>query len=325
MSRLTTFLAALVLAAVLPTTALAQADSWPSRPVHIVVAYPPGGSTDVAGRLLAEALTRRLGQAVIIDNRAGAGGTIGGLGVVRAEPDGYTLLLGASAEASIAPVTMKSMPFDPLRDLQPVTLVGKVPFILAVNPTVPVTTLPELVAYAKAHPHQLNYSSFGRNTSNHLAGEQFRSMTDIDVVHVPYKGSAPSVTDLLGGQVQYTFDTPPALVADIKAGKLRGLAVAASERLPSLPALPTFAEAGGPPLVAGTWFGLLAPAKTPRAVVDRINAAAVAALATPELTKALADRGIVAAGSSPEAFGQFIRAEIGKWKVLADKIGIVPE
>ncbi|HZV92370.1 MAG TPA: tripartite tricarboxylate transporter substrate-binding protein, partial [Caldimonas sp.] len=215
--------------------------------------------------------------------------------------------------------------FDPVRDLQPVTLVGKVPFILAVTPSLPVHTLAEFIAYAKAHPHQLNYSSFGRNTSNHLAGELFKSMTQIDAVHVPYKGSAPSVTDLLAGQVQYTFDTPPALVGHIQAGKLRALAVAASERLPSLPSVPTFAEAGGPAFVAGTWFGLLAPAKTPPAIVDRINAAVVAVLASPELTKAMADRGIVASPTSPAEFGRFIHAEIAKWKALAGKIGIVAE
>ncbi len=325
MTRLGALRKILLAAVLLPLAAFAQVDAWPARAVHIVVAYPPGGSTDVAGRLLADALSRRLGQTVIVDNRAGAGGTIGAMSVVRADPDGYTLLLGASAEVSIAPVTMKAIPFDPTKDLRPVALVGRVPFLLVVNPSVPATTLTEFIDYAKANPNKLAYSSFGKNTSNHLAGEMFKSMAHVQALHVPYKGSAPSVNDLLGGQVQYTFDTPPALLGHVKAGKLRALAVASNERLPSAPSVPTFAEAGGGPFVAGTWFGLLAPAKTPAAVVDKISAAVVAALASPELSHALAERGIVAAGSTPEAFGRFVSAEIGKWKALADKGDIVPE
>jgi tripartite-type tricarboxylate transporter receptor subunit TctC len=318
-------LCGLLLAACVPALALAQTDAWPARPIHLVIAYPPGGATDVAGRLLAEALGPRLGQPVLVDNRAGAGGTIGAQSVVRAEPDGYTLLLAASPEVSIAPVTMKAMPYDPVKDLQPIALVGSVPFLLVVNPGVPANTLQELVAYAKANPGKLNYSSFGKNTSNHLAGELFKSMAQIDTVHIPYKGSGPSITDLLGGQVQYTFDAPPAVLAQVKAGKLRALAVAANERLGIAPTVPTFAEAGLPGFVAGTWFGLLAPARTPRAIIDKVNAATVSLLAGPELRQAFAERGIIAAGDSPEQFGQFIRAEVGKWRALAERVGIVAE
>ena len=312
-------------AACLPAIVTAQADAWPARPIHLVIGYPPGGSTDVAGRLLAEAMARRLGQPVVVENRAGAGGTIGAQSVVRAEPDGYTLLLAASPEVSIAPITLKAIPYDPVKDLQPITLVGKVPFVLVVNPAVPAADLQEFISYAKANPGKLNYSSFGKNTSNHLAGESFKTTTQIDALHVPYKGSAPSIADLLGGQVQYTFDTPPAVLAQVKAGKLRALAVAANDRFASAPSIPTMAEAGGPPFVAGTWFGLLAPAKTPRTIVDKINAAAVGALASTELAKTFADRGIIAAGGTPEAFGHFIQSEVGKWKALADKVGIVAE
>ena len=318
-------LCGLLLAAFIPALALAQSDSWPTRPIHLVIGYPPGGATDAAGRLLADALSRRLGQPVLVENRAGAGGTIGAQSVVRAEPDGYTLLLAASPEVSIAPVTMKSMPYDPVKDLQPIALVGSVPFLLVVNPGVPAHTLAELIAHAKANPGKLNYSSFGKNTSNHLAGELFKSLAQIDTVHIPYKGSGPSITDLLGGQVQYTFDAPPAVLAQVRAGKLRALAVAADERLAIAPTVPTFAEAGLPGFVAGTWFGLLAPARTPRAIVDKVNAAAVSLLAGPELRQAFAERGMLAAGDSPEQFGQFIRAEVGKWKSLADRVGIVAE
>jgi tripartite-type tricarboxylate transporter receptor subunit TctC len=306
-------------------TSLAQSPAWPARPVRVVIGYPPGGSTDVAGRLLAEQLGRRLGQQVIVENRAGAGGTVGATSVVRAEPDGYTLLLAASPEVSIAPITMKAMPYDPVRDLQPVTGVGQVPFFLVVNPSVPAQTLAEFIAYAKANPGKLNYSSFGNNTSNHLAGELFKSLTGISAVHVPYKGSGPSMTDLIGGQVQYSFDTPPAVQEHVRGGKLRALAVATRQRLQSLPQVPTFTEAGLPAFSGGTWFGLFAPAKTPRAVVDRINAEAVAQLSSPELVKAFTDRGIVPAPQSPEDFARFVQAEVGKWKDLAGKVGIVAE
>jgi tripartite-type tricarboxylate transporter receptor subunit TctC len=312
-------------AAAVQGAAFAQAAAWPSRPIRMVIGYPPGGSTDVAGRLLAEQLGRRLGQQVVVDNRAGAGGTVGATSVVRADPDGYTLLLAASPEVSIAPITMKAMPYDPVRELQPITLVGQVPFFLVVNPSLPVNTLQEFIAYAKANPEKLNYSSFGNNTSNHLAGELFKALTGTRGVHVPYKGSGPSIVDLIGGQVQYTFDTPPAVLEHVRAGKLRALAVASRQRLPSAPQVPTFAEAGLPAFSGGTWFGLFAPAKTPPAVIQRVNAEAVALLQSPELSKAFADRGIVASPQSPDEFARFVQSEVGKWKDLAGKVGIVAE
>ncbi|NUZ06625.1 Bug family tripartite tricarboxylate transporter substrate binding protein [Piscinibacter koreensis] len=303
----------------------APAAAWPARPVRLVIGYPPGGSTDVAGRLLADALSRKLGQQVVVDNRAGAGGTVGAASVARAEADGYTLLLAASPEVSIAPITMKAMPYDPLRDLQPITRVGQVPFFLVVNPSVPANTLAEFIAYAKGNPGKLNYSSFGNNTSNHLAGELFKSLTGVSSVHVPYKGSGPSITDLIGGQVQYTFDTPPAVLEHVRAGKLRALAVATSQRLPGAPQVPTFAEAGLPEFSGGTWFGLFAPARTPRAILERVNGETVALLNAPELSKAFSDRGIVASPQSADEFARFVQAEVNKWKTLAARIGIVAE
>ena len=312
-------------AAVMQGTTFAQAAPWPSRPIRLLIGYPPGGSTDVAGRLLAEQLGRRLGQQIVVENRAGASGTVAASAVVRAEPDGYTLLLAASPEVSIAPITMKAMPYDPVRDLQPITLVGQVPFFLVVNPAVPANTLEEFITYARAHPANLNYSSFGNNTSNHLAGELFKALTNTRGVHVPYKGSGPSIIDLIGGQVQYTFDTPPAVLEQVRAGKLRALAVATRQRLASAPQVPTFAEAGLPGFSGGTWFGLFAPAKTPRAVVDRINTEAVSLLNSPELAKVFADRGIVPSPQAPEEFGRFVQSEVNKWKDLAGKVGIVAE
>jgi tripartite-type tricarboxylate transporter receptor subunit TctC len=312
-------------AAAVQGMAHAQAGPWPARPVKIVIAYPPGGSTDVAGRLLAQQLGNRFGQQVVVENRAGAGGTLGANSVVRSEPDGYTLLLAASPEVSIAPITMKAMPYDPVRDLQPITGVGQVPFFLVVNPAVPAHTLEDFIAYGKANPGKLSYSSFGNNTSNHLAGELFKSLTGIRSVHIPYRGSGPSIVDLIAGQVQYTFDTPPAVLEHVRAGKLRALAVATRQRLASAPQVPTFAEAGLPSFSGGTWFGLFAPARTPRAVIDRINADSVALLHAPELSKAFADRGIVASPQTPEEFARFVQAEVAKWKDLAGKVGIVAE
>jgi len=305
-------------------TARAQSQ-WPTRPIRMVIGYPPGGSTDVAGRLLAEQLGRRLVQQVVVENRAGAGRTVCASSVVRAESDGYSLLLAASPEVSIAPVTMKAMPYDPVRDLQPITLVGQVPFFLVVNPSVPAKTLAEFIAHAKANPGKLSYSSFGNNTSNHLAGELFKALAGVDSVHVPYKGSGPSIVDLIGGQVQYTFDTPPAVLEHVRAGKLRALAVATRERLASAPQVPTFAEAGLPGFSGGTWFGLFAPAKTPRVLIERLNAETVALLKSPELSKAFADRGIVASPQTPEEFASFVQSEVDKWKSLAAKVGITAQ
>jgi tripartite-type tricarboxylate transporter receptor subunit TctC len=318
------FLLAL-LAVLLPATAAAQTDAWPSRPIHMVVGYPPGGSTDIAGRLLAARLAARLGQPVIVENRAGAGGTIGAQSVVRAEPDGYTILLAASPEVSIAPVTLKSLAYDPVKDLAPITLVGQVPFFLVANPAFPPNTLQELIAYAKANPGKVNYSSFGNNTSNHLVGELFKATAGIDTVHVPYKGSGPSIVDLMAGQVQYTFDTPAATWTQVKAGKLKAIAVTTTARLPSAPNVPTMGEAGLPGFVGGTWFGLLAPAKTPRPVIDRLNAEVAAVLHSPQFRKVFEERDIIPGGDSPEEFGRFIAAEVTKWRTLAARIGLQPQ
>lgn len=305
--------------------AFAQGAAWPTRNVRVVIAYPPGGSTDTAGRLLAEKLSGRLGQQVIVDNRAGAGGTVGASHVVRAEPDGYTLLLAASPEVSIAPIIMKGLSYDPVKELQPITLVGQVPFFLVVNPAVPAKNLEEFLAYARANPGKLNYSSFGNNTSNHLAGEHFKVLAGVDATHVPYKGSGPSITDLIGGQVQYTLDTPPAVLAQVKAGKLRALAVATRQRLASAPEVPTFEEAGLRGFNAGTWFGLLAPAGTPPDVIARVQRETAAALAAPDLAKEFAARGIVPGGGSSAEFGRFIASEVDKWRDLAGKVGITPQ
>ena len=321
--RFVAVVASLALAAV--PLASAQAPAWPTKPVKIVIAYPPGGSTDIAGRLLAEKLTKMLGQQFVVENRGGAGGTIGALSVVRAEPDGYTLLLAASPEVSIAPITVKSLAYDPVKDLTPITLVGVVPFFLVAYPGFPPNTLQELIAYAKANPGKVNYSSYGNNTSNHLVGELFKATAGIDSVHIPYKGSGPSITDLMGGQVQYTFDTPAATLGHVRAGKLKAIAVATPQRIANAPNVPTMSEQGLTGFVGGTWFGLLAPAKTPKPIVDKIHADVVAALNSPDLRKSFEDKDIIPGGNSAEEFGQFIQKEVAKWRDLATKVGIRPE
>ncbi len=319
------FVLGMLFAAFATGAACAQTPVWPTKPVKIVVAYPPGGSTDIAGRLLADRLTKTLGQQVVVENRGGAGGTIGAQSVVRAEPDGYTLLLAASPEVSIAPVTMKAMPYDPVKDLVPITLVGSVPFFLVANPGIPPSTLAELIAYAKTNPGKVNYSSYGNNTSNHLVGELFKSTAGIDTVHVPYKGSGPSIIDLLGGQIQYTFDTPAATLGHVKSGKLKAIAVTTPQRIANAPTIPTMSEAGLTGFVGGTWFGLLAPAKTPKPIIDKIHADVVAALGSPELRKAFEERDIIPGGNTTDEFGRFIQAEVTKWRELANKVGIVAE
>ena len=312
------------LACVVPT-AQAQAQAWPTKPVKIVVAYPPGGSTDIAARILAEKLSKTTGQQFVVENRGGAAGTLGALSVVRADPDGYTLLFAASPEVSIAPITMKALAYDPVKDLQPITLVGTVPFFLVAYPGFPPNTLPELIAYTKANPGKVNYSSYGNNTSNHLVGELFKATAGIDTTHIPYKGSGPSITDLMGGQVQYTFDTYAATGGHLKAGKLKAIAVATPQRIATAPDVPTMGEQGLPGFVGGTWFGLLAPAKTPKAIIDRIHADVVAALEAPDLRKAFEDRNIIPGGNTPDEFGAFIQKEVAKWRDLATRVGIKAE
>ncbi|MCD0501444.1 Bug family tripartite tricarboxylate transporter substrate binding protein [Bordetella petrii] len=298
------------------------ADAYPSHPIRIVVAYPPGGSTDTAARLLADRLGTALKQTVVVENRPGAGGVIGASSVAKAQPDGYTLLFAASPELSIAGITTPNLPYDPNRDFSPITLVGQVPFILVANNDFPAGNVEELIAYTKAHPGKVNFSSFGTNTSNHLGGELFNLQAGIKMTHVPYRGSSPSLTDLMGGQVQVTFDTVTAVFPLIKAGKVKALAIATAERSPLAPDLPTIAESGVPGYAGGTWFGLLAPAGTPPEVVQRLSSATRGILESDDIRQQFASRGIQPAPGSPEEFRAFLAGEIAKWQEAAQKIGI---
>ncbi len=299
----------------------AHADDYPAHPVRIIVAYPPGGSTDVAARLLAERLTTTLKQSFIVENRPGAGGVIGANAVAKAPADGYMLLFAASPELSIAGLTTPDLPYDANKDFAPITLVGQVPFILVANNDFPPNNVKELIAYAKANPGKVNFSSFGNNTSNHLGGELFSQQAGISMTHVPYRGSAPSLTDLMGGQIQITFDTITAVYPLVQSHKIKALAVATPERSPLAPDLPTVSESGLPGFVAGTWFGLLAPAGTPQPIVDKLAAATSTILKSDTIRKEFASRGIQPSPTTPAEMHVFVANEISKWTEAMKKIG----
>ncbi len=311
--------------ATIATMAQAAAPGFPTRPIRMIVGYPPGGSTDIAARLIAQRLAPVFGQTVVVDNRSGASGTIGAGIAVRADPDGHTLSFAASPEVAIYRALMKSPPYDSLKDFQPITLVGQVPFMLVVHPSVPAGTVKELVALAKAKPGALNFASFGKGTSNHLVGESFRATTGTEIVHIPYKGSAPAIADLLGGQVQMAFDTVPVVLPQVRAGKLKALAVATPKRSPLAAEVPTMDEAGVAGFVGGTWFGALAPARTPAAVVDRLAREIGAILRAPDVVQTFTERGIEPVGNTPAQFRAFIESETRRWLKVAQDAGIQPE
>ncbi|MDQ6619355.1 MAG: tripartite tricarboxylate transporter substrate binding protein [Pseudomonadota bacterium] len=305
--------------------ALAQGQSYPTKPIRLVVPFPPGGATDILARAVAQRWTETLGQSVVVDNRPGAGGNIGSDLVAKAAPDGYTLVMGTVGTHAINPSLYARMPYDHVKDFAPVILVAGVPNVMEVNPSVPARTVAEFIAYAKANPDKINFASSGSGTSIHLAGELFKVMTGVQMTHVPYKGSAPALTDLMGGQVQVMFDNLPPSLPHIKAGKLRALAVTSSTRSPALPDVPTVAEAGVPGYEASSWFGVLAPAGTPPAVIARLNGEVAKWLATPEAKERMASLGANAVGGSPEDFAAHIRAETAKWAKVVKESGAKAE
>jgi tripartite-type tricarboxylate transporter receptor subunit TctC len=312
-------LAVAALAGIGPVRAL----DYPTRPVHVVVGYPAGGTTDILARLVGQYLSERLGQQFIIDNRAGAGNNIGTEVVVNAAPDGYTLLLVNPANAINATLYPK-LPFDFIRDIAPVAGIIRVPNVMEVNPGVPAKTVAEFIAYAKANPGKVNMASSGNGTSIHVSGELFKMMAKVDMLHVPYRGSAPALTDLMGGQVQVLFDNMPSSIEYLKAGKLRPLAVTTAERSDALPGVPTVAETV-PGYEASAWFGLGAPKGTPAEIVDKLNAAVNAGLADPKLKARLADLGgTMLVGPSAE-FGKLIAEETEKWAKVVKFSGARPD
>ncbi len=302
----------------------AQAAAYPDKPVRIVVGFSAGGTTDVIARIMAKELTEALGQSFVVENKPGAGSNIATDQVKRATPDGYTLLFVAVTSA-INQSLYKNVNFDLTRDFVPVALGAKVPNILVVNPQVPVKTVQELVAYAKANPGKLAFASSGSGTSIHMAGELFKMQTGIDVLHVPYKGSAPAVTDLLGGQVQFMFDNMPSAWPHAQNGKLRALAVTTLERSKSAPDVPTMAESGFPKFDVSSWFGLIAPAGTPPEVVEKLNAAMVKALDKPSVQNSFEKLGAVGQKMTSAEFGQFIKSEVDGWAPVVKASGATVE
>jgi tripartite-type tricarboxylate transporter receptor subunit TctC len=301
----------------------ARALDYPTRPVHLIVGYPAGGTTDILARLVGQYLSERLGQQFIIDNRSGAGNNIGTEVVVNAAPDGYTLLLVNPANAINATLYEK-LPFNFIRDIAPVAGIIRVPNVMEVNPAVPAKTVAEFIAYAKANPGKVNMASSGNGTSIHVSGELFKMMTGVDMLHVPYRGSAPALTDLMGGQVQVLFDNMPSSVEYLKAGKLRPLAVTTAARADALPGVPTVAETV-PGYEASAWFGLGAPKGTPAEIVDKLNAAVNAGLADPKLKARLTDLGGAMLKGTPADFGKVIVEETEKWAKVVKFSGARPD
>ena len=300
-------------------TTCASAQGWPERPIRLIVPYAPGGNIDITARTMQPGLSELLHQTVIVDNRTGAGGTIGSDLAAKAAPDGYTVLVGSSGTLTIAPSLYPRNPYNPVRDFAPVSLVSVVPLVLEVHPSVPAKNVRELIALAKSKPGKLTMASSGTGTTNHLAGEMFQSMTKTRVIHVPYKGSGPALVDLMGGQVDLMFDQLSSSSNYIKDGRLRALAVCGEKRAAILPNVPTVAESGVPGFEATTVTGLVVPAGTPHDIIAKLNAATVKVMARSAVKERFASFGAEAISSTPEAFGAFIKQDFAKWtKVVKD-------
>lgn len=302
----------------------ALAQTWPAKPVRMIVPFPPAGNTDIIARIVVPRMSENLGQQIFIDNRGGAGSTIGTELAARAPADGYTLLM-VSAAHTINPAMVKKLPYDSVRDFAPISMVADVPTAFVVHPALPVKTVKEFVALARARPGQINYSTAGRGTVGHLAAELLVSETKIKIVHVPYKGSGPAVIDLLAGHVQTQLASMPAVIQYVRAGKLRMIAQTGEKRSPAAADVPTMIESGLPGFVVSSGFGLFAPAGTPKPVVDRVYASVKAALSIPDVRNQLAGQGADPIGSTPEQYDAFNRAEIQKWIRVGREAGIQPE
>lgn len=313
-------IATLAIAAVASApTALAQA--YPTRPVKLIVPFPPGGPLDATGRLVAQKLTDVWGQSVIVENKPGAGGNIGADLVAKAAPDGYTILLGALSTHAVNPTLYSSMPYDAVKDFAPITLLATTPNVLVVNPSLPVNSVKDLVAYAKAHPNKLSFGSGSNGSAGHLAGELFKVDTGTDIVHIPYKGAAPAMQALLAGDVQFMFDNLASATPQVKAGKLKALAVTTAKRSPLAPDLPTMAEAGLPGFDITTWYGLMAPAGTPKEIVAKWSTDVAKILNSPDIRERLAAQGAEAAPMTPDQFAAFIKSEIPKYARIVKASG----
>lgn len=304
----------------------ARADNWPSRNVSIIVPYSAGGATDILARKIAEGLTSELGRTVIVDNRPGAGGILGTTLAANAKPDGYTLFFGQVSSHGIAPNLNASLKYDPVKSFEPIVFIETIPNILVVNKDLPVNSVDELIAYAKANPDKLNYASSGIGASTHLSGEMFKSQTGIKMTHIPFPGSAQAITSVIGGQTQIMFDNMPSAYQYVLSGDLKALAVTTKKRSPLAPNIPTVAEAATTAdlskFEATSWFGLFAPTGVPPEVITRVNAAVNELLKKPEIIKFMSDGGGVPEGGTPEDLAKHVTAELAKWKVVIDEAGI---
>jgi len=315
----------MVLLAVLPCCLPAHAQDYPTKPVRLIVPYPPGGGNDTLARLFGAKLTQAWGQQIIVDNRGGAGTTIGTAIAARAVPDGYTVLLSSIATHAIAPNLYAKPGYDPVKDFAPITLLAIAPTVLCVNPSVPVRSVKELIALAKAKPGQLRFASGGAATPPHMAGEIFASMTGVKLLHVPYKGGGPAIAAMIGGETNMMFDTAASILPHVRAGKLRALAIARPARLPEYPGLPTFAEAGVPGYEVNAWYSMHAIAGTPKPVIAKWNAELRRILKLPDIQERLKQLGSEPVGNSPEEFAKFVRAEHAKYARAIREAGVKVE
>jgi tripartite-type tricarboxylate transporter receptor subunit TctC len=305
------FALALGLAIALPAAALAQ--DYPGKPIRLVVGYSPGGTTDIIARIIGAQLSKTLHQAVVVENRPGAGGNIGADFVAKAAPDGYTLMLGTAGTMAVNPWIYKNMPFDTVHDFAPISLIASLPNLMVVNPKVPARNVQEFVAWAKQHPGKVFFASSGIGNTPHLTAELFNQTTGLNMIHVPYKGSGPAMTDLVGGKVQVMFDNMPSAIGHARSGELRALAVTSPKRVSSAPDIPTVAESGYPGFKVVTWFGLFAPAGTPSAVIERLNREVADAVRDPQVHKHLLDLGAEPTSNSPAEFSKLVKDEKETW------------
>ena len=309
------FVAAATVIAALPV-GIAHAQQYPAKPVRVIIPFPPGGPTDIIGRLVADVLTKAYGVQFVPDNRAGAGGNIGMEVCAKSPPDGYTICIMTVAQA-ISPAIYRKLPFDPVKDFAHVTLAAQLPSMLTVHPALPAKTVKELVGLAKSKPGQMSYASTGNGTSPHMLMEMFKAMTAIDLVHVPYKGQAPAVLDQISGQVELAFNTAIGVIPQVKQGRLRGIAISTRERFPAMPEIPSVEESGVKGFDGGSWNGVVMPAGTPQEIVNRIHAPVVAELRSPAGREQLLKNGALAGGGSPAEFAAFIKVEAAKWAKVA--------
>ena len=305
----------------MPFSVHAQAD-YPNKPIRLIIGFPPGGSTDIVGRIVAQKLGERLGQTIVVENKAGAGGTIGTELAAKAAPDGYTLTIGTTSTHAVAAGAYAKLPYDPVKGFSPISLVATTPYLLVVNPKVPANTLAELVALAKSQPGKLNYASAGNGSTTHLAMEMLNDVAGMDVVHVPYKGNAQADLAILANEVQVLFGSMPALLQNAKADKVRPLAVGTLKRSSALPNVPTVAESGYPGFEAALWLGVLAPAGTPKPIIERLNKELVSIVATPDFKMLMEKNGAEPVSNSPDQFSGMIRSEVDRYGKVVKKIGL---